>query len=120
MASLVGTTSSNPAEQIQLLKTQATAAFAQQKGAEKVAACFAECIKNNQTPENLGKYQELLTKAMEAAGHAAELRRKVSDAELAYYNPKNQCLAQDGSGSSLADRQVAEIDLSGTPGYFPE
>src|SRR5688572_15930315 len=121
MASLVGANFGiNPAEKILLLKTYADTAHAQQRAAEKAVASFADHIKNNRTPENLGKYLELFAEAQEATSHAAELRRKVSEAELAYYNPNNLCLPQDGLGASLADKQVVELDLEESPGYFPE
>ena len=117
MASPVGATSSNHAEQIRLLQTQADKAFAQQQAAEKTVASFADHIKNNQTPENIDRLQELLTKTQEATGYATELRRKVLVAELTYYNPKNQCVAQ---GASLANQHVVELNLEEPLGYFPE
>src|SRR4051812_38219042 len=99
MASLVRATPSNTAEQIQLLKTQADTAYAQQKAAEKAVASFADLIKNNPTSENQGKLQKLLTTAQEATGHAAELRKKSNEAECAYYNPYFNPSLADGSGA---------------------
>ena len=49
-------------------------------------------------------------------GLALQLRKKVSDAEIAYYNPNNQ----EGLGASLANKQVAELNLEEPLGYFPE
>jgi hypothetical protein len=121
MASLVGATSSNTAEQIQSLKAQADTAFEQQKAAEKAVASFTDHMKNNQTPENVKKLQELHRAAQKSIGHATELRRNVNDAELAHYNPRNNlCLAREGSSASLARKQVAELNLEAPPGYFPD
>lgn len=116
MASLVGATSSNPAEQIQLLTAQIKRANAQQIAAEKAVLSYAGQIKNNPTTKNLGKLRKLHAKTKEAIVHACELRRKVNEAEIAYLNPMN-CMAQD---ASLENRQIIELDLEEPLGYYPD
>jgi hypothetical protein len=120
MASLVGATSSNHAEQIELLTAQIRRANAQQIAAEKAVLSYAGQIKNNPTTKNLGKLRKLHAKTKEAIDHACELRRKVNEAEIAYLNPKNNpCLAQEEPNASLENRQIIELDLEEPLGYYP-